>query len=129
MEFMETIEARLSESDLLKMGTTDTEENRKIPLIIYIPGRNQKEERYTIGGLIDVAPTISNIMGIDISDRYFLGRDLADSGNSFVIFRDGSYISRDDSVDINYAQRDLRLSDIILEGDVIPSIRGVDACH
>jgi phosphoglycerol transferase MdoB-like AlkP superfamily enzyme len=121
--------AHFSDADLLKIGILDPNENKKIPLIIHIPKRRQGEERHTIGGLIDVAPTIFNIMGIDISKRYFFGKDLAESKNSFVIFRDGSYFPPDNAIDGITAQKELRLSDIILEKDLIPLLSHRKNCR
>ena len=85
--------------------------------------KNLRYESNTIGGLIDVAPTVLNILGVDISDKFFLGRDLVNSHNSFIIFRDGSYICRDNSVDKTYAQNQLRISDLILEKDMVALIK------
>jgi phosphoglycerol transferase MdoB-like AlkP superfamily enzyme len=106
-----------------KIGISDNGEDLKIPLIIVVPGRNRGEERDTFGGLVDVAPTLCNIMGIDITDRYFLGRDLGNSRNSFVIFRDGSYISPDGTLDESIVQQMLKVSDTILEKDIIPIMK------
>jgi phosphoglycerol transferase MdoB-like AlkP superfamily enzyme len=121
--------AHISDADLPKIGIFDLNENKKIPLIISIPKRRQGEERHTIGGLIDVAPTIFNIMGIDTSDRYFLGKDLAESKNGFVIFRDGSYFSRDGAINRSTAQKELQLSDDILEKNLIPLLNNRKNCH
>jgi phosphoglycerol transferase MdoB-like AlkP superfamily enzyme len=120
--------ARLADDDLRKIGISDMSENKKIPLLIYIPDKRQGEQRNTIGGLIDVAPTISNILGIDISDRFFLGKDLGNQGNSFVVFRDRSYIASDSSIHKSVAQRMLEVSDIILEKDIIPVIKNMQTC-
>ena len=121
--------AHLPEDDLVKIGVADHNENSKIPLIIVVPGWNRGEQRATIGGLLDVAPTLCNIMGIDIADRYFLGKDLGDDGNGFVIFRDGSYISRDEMPDKSKVQWMLKISDTILEKDIITMIKNSRACN
>jgi len=115
--------ARLPMSELKRIGIYDSNENKKIPLIIYLPNKNQRCENDTIGGLIDVAPTVCNILGVDILDKFFLGRDLVNSHYSFVIFRDSSYIYRDNSIDKTYAQNQLRISDLILEKDMVTLIK------
>lgn len=121
--------ARLPESELKRIGINDLNENRKIPLIINLPNRKQKDVRDTVGGLIDVAPTICNILGIDISDKLFMGRDLGYRENSFVIFRDGSHICNKGSIDKTYAQEQLMISDLIIEKDIIPFIRDRVICY
>jgi phosphoglycerol transferase MdoB-like AlkP superfamily enzyme len=115
--------ARLPESELQLIGINDSDENNKIPLIIYLPDKKYVYHSDTIGGLIDIAPTICNILGVDISDKFFLGNDLASSQSSFVIFRNGSYISKDSFTDKTFAQRQLRISDLILEKDMIALMR------
>lgn len=113
--------ARLTDSELKRIGINDMSEIKKIPLIISIPNRKQREERDTIGGLIDLAPTVCNILGIDTSDKFFLGKDLAQGDGGFVVFRDGSFIG---SAARPTAQEQLIISDLILEKDMIPIARG-----
>jgi phosphoglycerol transferase MdoB-like AlkP superfamily enzyme len=121
--------ARLPEAELQLMGTDYSVEYRKIPLIIYIPNKKLGIERDTIGGLIDVAPTVCNILGIDTSQSLFLGRDLINKSEGFVIFRDGSYISEKDSISAAEAQERLIISDIILEKDIVPHLRQGITCN
>lgn len=115
--------ARLPEDELQLVGIDYSVEYRKIPLVIYIPDKTIGIERDTIGGLIDVAPTICNMLGVDISGALFLGRDLMDGQNGSVVFRDGSYKSRDDSINKTSAQERLMISDLILEKDMVPLIK------
>jgi lipoteichoic acid synthase len=116
--------ARLSESDLKQAGITDMREKNKIPLIISIPGRKKQEVRHTIGGLVDVPPTLCNILGFDISNRLFLGKDLGRNGKGYAIFRDGSFISPDETIDGARAEEELRLNDLILEKNVLGVVEG-----
>ncbi len=116
--------ARLSEEDLRRAGVTDMREDRKIPLIVSIPGRNMPEVRHTIGGLIDVTPTLCNILGIDISDKFFMGKDLGKNSKGYAIFRDGSYIFPDGRIGNDRVEKDLRLNDLILEKNVIGVLKG-----
>ena len=55
------------------------------------PGLKNGKVIDTIGGQIDLLPTIANIMGIDF--RYSLGRDLLNTQTGYAIFRDGSLIT------------------------------------
>jgi len=114
---------RLEEYDLEMIGITDMNELEKIPLIISIPKRTLGYKIDTIGGLINVAPTISNLLGIDVSGTFFMGRDLMGQGDGLVIFRDGSYISENNSLESKYVQKLLRVSDLILEKDMVPVLR------
>lgn len=117
--------ARLPEEDIRMAGVHDMSETRKIPLIIAFPGANLKS--HVIGGLIDVAPTLLNILGIDSSETFFMGRDLLKKANAreggFVIFRDGSSISDDKTIDGAAAGRRLMISDMIMKEDLIPALR------
>jgi phosphoglycerol transferase MdoB-like AlkP superfamily enzyme len=121
--------AHLSDDDVRKIGVSDPRENMKIPLLIYIPRQRQGEQRKTIGGLIDVAPTISNILGIDISDRFFFGKDLGNQGRSFVIFRDSSYLASESSIHESEVRRLLEVSDTILEKDIITIMKHSQPCN
>jgi phosphoglycerol transferase MdoB-like AlkP superfamily enzyme len=114
---------RLPFSKMKRIGVKDINEERKIPLIIHIPNEKLDIESSTIGGLIDVAPTICNILGVDISHAFFLGRDLLNSHESFVIFRNGSYICDCCSVNKTWAELQLMISDLILEKDMLPVLR------
>lgn len=121
--------ARLPEDELKQIGIKSLSEYKRIPLIIYIPNKELGVERDAIGGLIDVAPTLCNILGIDISHTLFVGRDLMSNHQSFVIFRDGSYISNDNSIDGGSVQKQLLISDLILEKDIVPFVNKGVACY
>lgn len=64
---------------------------KKVPCIMLWPGLKNNKVIDTIGGQIDLLPTIANIMGIDF--RYSLGRDLLNTQTGYAIFRDGSLIT------------------------------------
>lgn len=115
--------ARLPDVELKKLGITDPKESKKIPLIIYLSGQKQGVKRDTIGGLIDLAPTLCNILNINISNRLFIGKDLGNGDRSFVVFRNGSYYSMDGSMNKTSAEEQLRVSDLILEKNMIRLIR------
>lgn len=114
--------SRLPEKEIRKIGINDMSELRKIPIIISLPGKRIGKIKDTIGGHIDITPTILNILGIDASDRFFMGKDLMDD-NSFVIFRNGSFISNDPAMNELQAKRQLMISDLIIEKDMIPILR------
>ena len=115
--------ARFEENDLKMVGVTDMNELRKIPLIVNLPYRKLGYKIDTIGGLIDYAPTISNILGISISDTFFIGKDLMGQRDSFVIFRDSFYIGEGNIINATHAQEQLMVSDLILEKDLIANMK------
>lgn len=111
--------ARLTYNELKKIDVGDAREGKKIPLIISMPHMKKGEKRDIIGGLIDIAPTVCNLLGINTSDELFLGKDLAGMYNGFVIFRDGSYVDKNGYLNRTEIKRQLSVSDLILEKDII----------
>lgn len=67
---------------------------QKVPLIVRIPGVDSKKIS-TVGGGVDLMPTLLNIMGIDSSNQPTLGRDLVNSMDGLVVLRNGSFITND----------------------------------
>lgn len=63
-------------------------EMKNVPLIIHLPNNQGKGTKLTVGGQIDLMPTLGNIMGF--KSNYMLGRDLLNTKNGFSIYRDGS---------------------------------------
>lgn len=114
--------ARLSEHELKRIGVDDMAENKKIPLIISCVDWKPHGSKNTIGALIDLTPTLSNILGINTSGKFFLGHDLAQDRSGYAIFRDGSFIGQG-SIDSRSAREVLTVSDLILENDMIPLLR------
>jgi lipoteichoic acid synthase len=115
--------ARLPHRELERVGITDLRDDRKILLIISMPRRVREHTRDTVGGLIDVAPTICNILGIDSSGHFFFGKDLGNGGPGFAIFRDGSYVSGGASINESFVLDQLKISDLILEKDMVSLVR------
>lgn len=68
---------------------------QKVPLIIHYPNQPESEVISTIGGQIDILPTIANLMDFDA--QYALGKDLLnyDADKGYVILRNGSVITKD----------------------------------
>jgi phosphoglycerol transferase MdoB-like AlkP superfamily enzyme len=113
--------ARIPKNELRRIGIYDQNEERKIPLFIYIPNHKYGYKSETIGGHIDIAPTICNILGIDESDKYFMGKDLSGKNDGYVIFRDGTFICGEYcSVNEALAKHNLLISDLVIEKDIIP---------
>ncbi|MED0587522.1 LTA synthase family protein [Bacillus subtilis] len=69
---------------------------QKVPLVIHIPGITDKKPQTieTIGGQIDIRPTLMNLLGIDTKDQIQFGNDLlSDEKLDFTVLRDGSFIT------------------------------------
>lgn len=55
-----------------------------IPLLIHIPGSNIKRRIETVGGQVDFLPTIANLLGVKVNNKYILGQDLINAKDGFV---------------------------------------------
>jgi len=67
--------------------------NKKVPLIIWTKDMEEKMEIDTPMGMIDVAPTLGNML--NIYNPYALGKDIMNikNGENIIVFKDGSYIT------------------------------------
>ncbi|GAF64544.1 sulfatase [Bacillus sp. TS-2] len=119
----------------------DTIQLQRVPMYIHIPGYDQNHVSEMIGGQIDIKPTLLHLLGVDTKDMYHFGSDLnSPERDSFVVLRDGSFISDDyiytrgicydkqteEEIDVEscepYFERvnlDLNYSDKILFGDLL----------
>lgn len=71
----------------------DSAELQKVPFIIHIPGHEGKTI-HTVGGQVDIRPTIMHLLGIDTKDDIQFGHDLFSKERSdFAAFRDGSFVT------------------------------------
>ena len=64
-------------------------ELQKVPLIIHFPKNANKGIKKVYGGEMDLYPTLSNLFGLPNKDE--LGKDLFNSKDGTVIFRNGSF--------------------------------------
>lgn len=62
---------------------------QKVPLIIHFPGNLHKGTNHLYSGEIDTYPTIANIF--NLTPAFTLGKDLLNSTDGKVIFRNGSF--------------------------------------
>jgi lipoteichoic acid synthase len=131
---------------------------KRLPLLIRLPGGAQAGTRSTVAGHLDIAPTILALLSIAEGRRIMLGADLTQPRDTPVVYRDGSYSDgvrhglrkpgrgwagrcfeqpggrplpcptpRDEPAE---AVQQLRVSDLIIRGDLIPALgrgRGPDA--
>ena len=71
----------------------DYELSKKVPLIIWCKDLEEPKVIDTPMGMIDVMPTLGNML--NIYNKYALGNDIMniDDGENIVVFKDGSYLT------------------------------------
>ncbi|MGH0590713.1 LTA synthase family protein [Bacillus pretiosus] len=121
----------------------DTLGLQRTPLYIHMPGQTEGQTISKPTGQIDMKPTILNLLGIDTTNDIRFGHDMfSDEYTGFVVLRDGSFITdkyaytnntfydritgeivdlpkKEAQALINRAQNELRMSDKIIEGDLL----------
>ena len=80
----------------------DFDEMLNVPLIIHIPGLGESHTIGTVGGQVDVMPTIANLMDLEITQPYIFGHDLLNTEEGFVAqisyVGEGSFITDDNNM-------------------------------
>ncbi len=123
-------------------STVAWREIQKVPLIVRLPGKRLRGERDTPTGQMDIAPTVANLMGLSMKTAF--GRDLLNTPEGAVLFRNGSYVEGTSWIDpqqeaawdlvtgsrIEYAdrwientninRRRLDFSDRVIESNLLP---------
>lgn len=67
---------------------------QRVPLFVHIPNSGKGHINETIGGQIDLRPTILNLMGLESHRDMQFGSDLFSTEHEeFVIFRDGRFVT------------------------------------
>ncbi|MCT4543361.1 MAG: LTA synthase family protein [Vallitalea sp.] len=61
----------------------DYNEMLNIPFIINIPGTGINETISTVGGQVDFLPTISNLLGVEVNNKYIFGQDLVNAKKGY----------------------------------------------
>jgi len=81
------------EAGYVEFNNYDYELNKKVPLIIWTKDMEESVEVMTPMGMIDVAPTLGNML--NIYNPYALGKDIMNivNGENIIVFKDGSYIT------------------------------------
>lgn len=76
-----------------KFNEYEYELNRKVPFIIWTKDKQYNKKIGIPTGMIDVLPTLGNMLGIE--SKYELGNDVMniDSGDNTVVFTDGSFVT------------------------------------
>ncbi|WPC42601.1 LTA synthase family protein [Clostridium sp. JS66] len=63
---------------------------QKVPMMIHFPDESIKGVNNIYSGQMDIYPTMANLF--NLSDKSFMGKDLFNSSEGDIIFRDGSFI-------------------------------------
>ena len=71
----------------------DYELNRSVPLIIWTKDKKFNKTVDTAMGMIDVMPTLSNMLGL--KPKYALGNDIMNLDNNVVPFPNGNWVTND----------------------------------
>src|SRR5699024_10438623 len=78
------------------------DEMLNVPLLIHIPGLGEAETVDTVGGQVDILPTIANLMDVDIGQPFVFGQDLLNAEEGFVAqisyIGKGSFITNDNDM-------------------------------
>ncbi|WP_059105958.1 LTA synthase family protein [Shouchella shacheensis] len=73
----------------------DTTQLQRVPLFIHIPG-HEGEIMDTVGGQIDLKPTIMNLLGLSTKNDIQFGSDLfSPERESYAVLRNGNFITED----------------------------------
>ncbi|WP_078379714.1 LTA synthase family protein [Sutcliffiella halmapala] len=121
----------------------ETAQLQRVPMIVHIPGVTDKnpKEFDTIGGQIDLKPTIKHLIGMETKNDIQFGEDLfSEERSNFVVFRDGGFVTdeilytknacydkaTEQEIDqeacdpfIEKAKKELQYSDKIIYGDLL----------
>jgi lipoteichoic acid synthase len=126
---------------------------KRTPVLIRLPGGAVAGEIADTSSHLDVAPTVLSLLGVDDRSTVMLGRDLTRPGQPLAVFRDASFadgshyfVNRFGRVDASRcyeavtaervdcgplgaiqreARERLELSDLIVQGDLIPALVAV----
>ncbi|WBL13787.1 LTA synthase family protein [Sutcliffiella sp. NC1] len=131
-----------------EIGPFEVAQLQRVPMFIHIPGVTDvnPETFDTVGGQIDIKPTIKHLLGIETKFDIQFGQDLfAEDRSEFIVFRDGSFITdelvytkqvcydkeTEQETDeascepfIEQAKKELQYSDKIIYGDLLRFYNG-----
>ncbi|MGM7701973.1 LTA synthase family protein [Pseudalkalibacillus sp. Hm43] len=69
---------------------------QRVPMYIHIPGNGKGKVMDTVGGQVDLRPTIMHLLGIETKNTIHFGSDLfSKERQDFTVLRDGSFITKD----------------------------------
>ena len=96
--------------------TTLPDNGKKIPFIVHVP-EMQGKVIDTVGGQVDMMPTLAYLLGIDETkySRMVMGRNLFSNNPGAAILSDGSIVGNKE--DGSHLARALETSDLVMRGN------------
>lgn len=98
---METPSVKSKMSEFLEKEY-NYDEMLNVPLIIHVPGLGESKTIDTVGGQVDILPTIANLMDVEIGQPFVFGHDLLNAEEGFVAqisyIGKGSFITGDNQM-------------------------------
>ena len=98
---METPSVKSKMSEFLEKEY-NYDEMLNVPLIIHVPGLGEAKTIDTVGGQVDILPTIANLMDVEIGQPFVFGHDLLNAEEGFVAqisyIGKGSFITGDNQM-------------------------------
>ncbi len=86
-------------ADLLPLAPDDEAgwflAEKRVPLLVRLPGGAHAGEVHDPGGQVDLAPTLAGLLGLDLGETAFLGRDLLAGAPGEVAFPQGAALDRE----------------------------------
>lgn len=99
-----------------ELNELEWQQLQKVPMLIHLPKGAEAQVVSTPGGGVDFMPTLLNIAGIDTSDMVYMGRDLLNSEEGFVVFRNGSFVTNDISyISNSNTAYDIKTGEVIVQ--------------
>lgn len=94
------------------------ENNRHIPLLIYSPGLEGREIN-TIGGQVDVLPTLSYLFGVDEKqyENTAIGRNLLKTQKNFAVLADKKFVGEGTESEKEHAIKGLDIADLLIKSN------------
>ena len=95
----------------------DYDEMLNVPFIIHVPGLNESKVVDTVGGEVDIMPTIANLLDLDTKQPYVFGHDLLNAVESgrLISLLDGSRKNLNKKLCQKYSDRAQSLIDTCKE--------------
>lgn len=78
----------ISDLDMLEM-------KKQVPLIVHLPDGANAGAYDRVSGQLDIAPTIAHWLGINTADKYWMGQNLVNADERFVVLHGGLFTNGD----------------------------------
>ncbi len=95
------------------------DEEYTLPMLVYSPAINDPHTVRTVGGQIDMLPTLLGLLGVkdERTHQVFFGRDLFATNRNFAVMDDGTLYGTLPEAELPVAQSMYYLSDLLIRSD------------